>query len=76
MTPIEEHVANFLAERCALGGVHRTWALDLWAAYLDWVRERGEGALTRALLGRRLTGLGVSRWNSNGRTYYVGLRLK
>lgn len=73
----EDHLGRFLESCCMRSGSEqvRLETKKLRAAYEAWCHTEGELALKPQAFGRELKRRGISRSDSNGRAFYLGLSL-
>ena len=71
-----EDVLSFVADRCQVGEDSRIIAKDLYQAYIDWCRHRGEQPLAQRSFGMQLTAQGFHRQRrGKGRHWWMGVGL-
>lgn len=69
-------VAAFVADRCLVGSEAKIIAKDLYQAYIEWCRSRGEEPLAQRSFGMQLTAQGYQRQRrGKGRHWWTGVGL-
>ena len=69
------YVREFIRARLLPAAGTSLRASDVWAAYQDWSRARGDEPLSQQKLGRELAALGFAKWKSCGLIRYRDVRL-
>ncbi len=72
----EDVIGQWLEECCELNGNYMILVKEAYASWKQWAEEAGAPAYSAKRFSKMLTERGHERWDSHGKRYFLGLRVR